>query len=254
MKRDLLSGQRAHDYAYLIERWRAVAERAGLVMRRFAHTGEYPLYYVRSKGLPKRGTIYISAGIHGDEPGATEGFITWAEKNTRVLRQRPFLMAPCINPWGLVNNSRVDSMGRDLNRAFQDDAVPEIAALRRLIGKREYAMSLTLHEDYDGVGIYIYELRGSLPYWGEALLEAARPFVPPDGRTQIEGREAEGGLVRPVPDMELFKRIGTPEALYMFMGGCQRVYTIETPSEYGLDRRVAAHVAVVEECMRRVGR
>jgi len=254
MKRDFLTRHRVHDYAYLIGRWRAVATRAGLVMRRFATGGEYPLYYVRSKRLPKTGAIYMSAGIHGDEPGATEGFITWAEKNTRTLKTRPFLMIPCINPWGLVNNSRIDSMGRDLNRTFQDDAVPEIAALKRLIKPQNFAMTLTLHEDYDGIGIYIYEVQGAQPYWGEALLDAARPHVPPDTRSAIEGRDAQAGLIRPVPDMDLFKRIGTPEALYMHLLGCPRVYTVETPSEYGLDRRVAAQVAVIEECMRLVRR
>jgi hypothetical protein len=48
--------------------------------------------------------------------------------------------------------------------------------------------------------------------------------------------------------------MGLPEAVYLRLQGCPRVFTIETPSEYGLDRRVRAHVAVIEECIRRVGR
>jgi hypothetical protein len=63
-----------------------------------------------------------------------------------------------------------------------------------------------------------------------------------------------GGLVRRELDMSFFKEIGLPEAVYLHLQGCPRVFTIETPSEYGLDRRVRAHVAVIEECLRRVDR
>ncbi len=250
--KDFLGRHRAHEYPRLIERWRAVAARAGLVMRRFARGPQFDLYSVCGKRLPREGTIYISAGIHGDEPAGPEALITWAEANTRLLRRRPFFLVPCINPWGLVNNSRTDSERRDLNRAFQNDAVAEIAALRRELSRRRYAMALTLHEDYDGQGIYIYEIQGALPYWGEALVRAARPHVPPDMRPLIEGRESVNGVVRRPLDMKLFEQIGMPEAVYLHLQGCPRVYTIETPSEYGLDRRVSAQIAVIEECLRRI--
>jgi len=254
MDEDYLARHRAHDYPQLIARWRAVAKKAGLAMRRFWKGPDFSLYALRTKRLPREGTIYISAGIHGDEPAGTEGLIAWAEKNTRVLRSRPFLIVPCINPWGLVNNSRTDAMRRDLNRTFQDDAVPEIAALKRVTSGRRFSLAMTLHEDYDALGIYIYELKDQLPYWGEALLHAAQPHVPADTRTMIEGREACGGLVRPVLDMSIFEKIGLPEAVWLKLAGCPRVFTVETPSEYGLDRRVRAHVAVLEECVRLQGR
>jgi hypothetical protein len=254
MREEYLARHRAHDYPHLIERWRRVAARTGLIMRRFATGPEFNLYCVRSKGLPRDGVIYISAGIHGDEPAGTEALITWAEKNTRLLRKRPFLLVPCINPWGLVNNSRVDSRKRDLNRVFQDQTVAEIVALKGLMGSRRFSLGLTLHEDYDGTGIYIYELEGACPYWGEALLDAAGPHVPKDLRPVIEGREAVNGLVRRTLDMKLFEQIGLPEAVYLYLQGCRRVFTVETPSEYSLDRRMRAQIAVIEECVRRVGR
>jgi protein MpaA len=253
MKEDFLTRHRAHDYAYLVERWRAVAVRTGLVMRRFAKGAEYNLYALRSPGLPRDGAIYMSAGIHGDEPAGTEALITWAEKNTRVLKQRPFFIVPCINPWGLVNNSRKDSLGRDLNRTFQNDAIPEIAALRKALGTRLFSLALTLHEDYDGQGLYIYEIEGELPYWGEVLLEVARPHVPADLRPSIEGREANRGVVRRPLDMKIFEEMGLPEAVYLHLLKCPRVYTVETPSEYGLDRRVRTHMVIIDECIRRLG-
>jgi hypothetical protein len=113
---------------------------------------------------------------------------------------------------------------------------------------------MTLHEDYDALGIYIYEIHGQLPYWGEELIHAASPHVPADPRTMIEGREASGGMVRPVLDMSIFETMGLPEAVSLRLAGCPKVFTIETPSEYALDRRVRAHVAVIEECLRLLGR
>ncbi len=76
--------------------------------------------------------------------------------------------------------------------------------------------------------------------------------MPANPRPVIEGRECHNGLVRRPLDMSLFKQIGLPEAVYLHLRGCPRVFTVETPSEYGLDRRVRAHVAVIEECVRRV--
>lgn len=252
MTEDYLARHRSHDYLHLVERWRAVAARSGLVMRRLATGPEFNIYSLRSRVLPRDGAIYISAGIHGDEPGGTEALITWAEKNIRLLRRRPFLLVPCINPWGLVNNSRTDSARRDLNRLFRDGEATEILALKRAIGRRRFSLVLTLHEDFDGCGIYIYELQGATPYWGEALLEAARPHIPPDTRDVIEGREAAHGLVRRAIDMKFFETIGLPEAVYLHLQGCRRVFTVETPSEYSLDRRIHAHIAVIDECIRRL--
>ncbi|HEX4084351.1 MAG TPA: hypothetical protein VHY22_05535, partial [Chthoniobacteraceae bacterium] len=146
---------------------------------------------------------------------------------------------------------RGDSRRRDLNRLFQDDQVPEIDALKRALGRRNFSLAMMLHEDYDGVGLYIYEFFDTKPYWGEAMLKAAEPHVPADMRRSIEGREASGGLVRRKLDMELFKQIGLPEAVYFHLRGCPRVFTVETPSEYGLDRRVSAHAAVISEGVRR---
>ena len=245
------SSHRAHDYPYLIERWRKVAARTGLVMRSYGSGPEFKLYSVRTKNLPREGAIYISAGIHGDEPAGPESLITWAEQNTRLLRRRPFFLLPCLNPWGLLNNIRLDSQGRDLNRCFQRDDVPELAALKKLLHRHRFSLALMLHEDYDGQGVYLYEIEGAAPYWGESMLEAASPYIPIEGRAMIEGREALQGLVRRPLDMDFFKEIGLPEAVYFYLHHAQRIFTIETPSEFALSSRIQAHIAAMDEAIAR---
>src|SRR3712207_8217480 len=46
------------------------------------------------------------------------------------LRTLPLLIFPCLNPWGLVNNTRADAEGRDLNRLFHTHTAPIVNAVK----------------------------------------------------------------------------------------------------------------------------
>ena len=194
--------------------------------------------------------MYLSAGIHGDEPAGSEGLIAWAEAHGKHLRELPLLILPCLNPWGLTQNTRSNEQGNDLNRSFHR-RLPVIAAVKRLVGRRRFAAAVHLHEDFDGEGLYLYELaRGA--GWGEALLDAARATLLIDPRRRIDRWQAKHGLIRRRIARATFERLGLPEALWLFYEHTDRAFTIETPSEIDLERRVAAQVAVLNEIVRRV--
>jgi hypothetical protein len=160
---------------------------------------------------------------------------------------------PCLNPWGIVNNRRLNESGHDLNRHFHRKDEPVINAVKAIIKPHRFAISLMLHEDYDGQGVYFYETQRATPFWAEALLKAAKPFIPGDTRARIDGRKCtKPGIVRRKISMKVFERIGFPEAIHMHLYHSERTFTVETPSEYGLDRRVSAHIAIIEECVKRV--
>jgi predicted deacylase len=241
---------RAHDYAFLIRRWRAVAGTGALRMEELARAGAARVFLLRSKALRPTGGIYVSAGIHGDEPAGSEALISWAETNQERLASLPLLLFPCLNPWGLVNNCRFDEAGVDLNRVFHLETRPVIVALKRVLAPYRFAVALTLHEDFDGQGFYLYEVQHEKPFWGETLLAAARPFIPIEGRTRIDGRKAADGLIRRRFEKKRFARIGYPEAVWLHLHHTQRALTLETPSEFAIDQRVKAQVAVIEECIR----
>jgi hypothetical protein len=245
---------RAHDYRHLVERWRAVARRSGVPLRRLGKAGGYEHFYLRTPALGETGGIYFSAGIHGDEPGSTEALITWAERQGRKLRHLPLLLLPCLNPWGLVQNVRTNQEGADLNRSFHRTDLPVLEAVKRVVAGHRFAAAVMLHEDYDGQGIYLYEVQRVQPYWGEDLLSAARTHLPTDPRVWIDGRKAKKGIHRRRFDQKRFARIGYPEAVWLHLERSERTFTVETPSEFALERRVAAHVAVIEEVVRRVVR
>ncbi len=245
--------QRAHDYRHLVERWRAVARTAGAPLRRLSRADGYDLYALCTPSLGQTGGIYISAGIHGDEPGSTEGLITWAEGLGRRLAKLPLLLLPCLNPWGLVNNRRSNGRGEDLNRAFhREKDLVVISAVKQLVAPYQFAASLMLHEDYDGQGVYLYEIQRVKPYWGEALLKAALGHLPTDPRPRIDGRTLTKGVHRRRLDHRRFAKIGYPEAIWLHQEHSARSFTVETPSEFALERRVGAQVAMIEEMMRLV--
>lgn len=242
-----LRHDRPHDYKHLVRRWRKVAKAGGLNVIPYAEAGGYELFALESARKQDAPAIYISAGIHGDEAAATEGLISWAEKNPARLKNWNFLIFPCLNPWGLVSNCRLDAEARDLNRAFHDESVPQIAAHKRLLGKRRFDLALTLHEDYDARGFYVYEVPGPKPYWGEHFTRVVSRHVPIEPRRKIEGRSARDGIVRPSIKPDLMPT--WPEAFILYFAHCHRVFTLETPSEFHLDDRVAAQIAVLEKAL-----
>ena len=101
-----LRHNRAHDYECLMRRWRAVAAVTDLRIKKYSEAGGCNLYCLASGRKDGAPSVYLFCSIHGDEAAATEGLIEWAQANTNILRNLNALVFPCLNPWGLVNNSR----------------------------------------------------------------------------------------------------------------------------------------------------
>lgn len=250
-----LHSHRAHDVPHLLARWRRLARSLRLRPELLCRIGELDVICLESGG--ESPGAYLSAGIHGDEPGATEGLFRWAARGglAELLRRKiPFFVAPCLNPWGLANNRRLDADGVDLNRQFRSRTISPVRELRERVRATSYRLALTLHEDYDAQGLYLYEVRGAKPYWGEQLSAAVAAIIPTDPRAQIELRVAHLGVIRPRLTDALtrqFLRGGCPEALWLhYHGHADRVFTFETPSEFDLDRRAETHVGLIIESIR----
>lgn len=247
------TSQRVHDYGRLVARWRKVARRAGLKLEAFAKTGEFPVYCLRTRGSLEGG-FYVSAGIHGDEPAGPEALVSWAETHlaahVRSRRALPLFILPCLNPWGLVNNQRTNARGHDLNRMF-DRRISPITELKRRIAGQSFALGVALHEDYDGRGVYLYDINASPVRIGAMLLRAcATKSMPIDARRRIEDFPFKNGLLtrRIIPDDVPL----VPEALYLYPKLCPHFVTFETPSEFSLKDRVRAHIRLIETCVRRL--
>lgn len=243
---DYLASHDAHNYGALMDRWRVVAEAAGWRATILAEHGGFPVVgYCSSGDWDDESGLYVSAGVHGDEPAPVWALLEWAEENVRMLAQRCVVVFPCFNPWGLTENRRSDHEGRDLNRLFERSSPPLFKAWRDFVGQRRFHLALNLHEDYDAQGIYVYELGKRGCDLGGPILEKCKAIIPIQGGAEIDGSRFEGGvLVRKQQFQNIVdKKLeggGVPEAIYLRMHHAQFALTFETPSEFSLWDRVRA--------------
>jgi len=238
---------RVHDYQFLIKRWLNLARKSGLKGLVYCMAEEFQLFCFISPALERGSGIYLSAGIHGDEPASTEGLYQWAALHCSILREIPVMIFPCLNPWGLVCNRRTDSENRDLNRCFHLNTIPRINAQKELLRDRNFRLAMCLHEDYDAQGVYLYEIRKKLTTFGPELLAAAGYYVPIDSRHTIEGRRADQGWIARKINLKKFPMVA--EAIHLAINHSERTITAETPSEYDLGPRIQAHIAMIQRAI-----
>lgn len=238
-----MANHRAHDAQFVVERWKALATELGATWRCLVPASDdVPEVGVFSLvGDPARPSIYLSSGVHGDEPAGVLGLLGWAESQLCSWALGDVLIFPLLNPWGLMNNRRVDLTGIDINRIFDSVNHPLVRAWKESLGEKKFAASICLHEDFDARGCYCYEIyRSNKPRFGRDALEAACDEIPVDFSPEIEGRESDRGLldVDELPDLD---EPGVPEAFPLYRDHSEVSLTFETPSEYSLYARVRAH-------------
>src|SRR5947209_20544740 len=71
--------------------------------------------------------LYISAGIHGDEPAGPLAIRRLLQDN-RWPANLDLSVLPCLNPTGLARNTRENDEGIDLNREYLNPKAPETLA------------------------------------------------------------------------------------------------------------------------------
>jgi murein peptide amidase A len=250
----MISPEAAHHPSSIFRRARAATRTLGLVPRTLTRAAGYLIPWFHSpssaKGLPR---ILLSAGIHGDEPAGPEALLQLLEHSPQPLRHFDLTLFPCLNPWGLKNNSRTDSRGHDLNRAYARPRISPVTEARAVLRQRgPFDLAICLHEDYDAEGFYLYEISHHLPPWGRTILKKTSTVLAPDLRAKIDGRANDQGLITRKVTPSFLKKIahrGLPEAIYLHVHHAARCYTFESPSEFSLEQRVAAHVQAIHTAL-----
>ena len=232
----------AFDYLAAFDR---AARAAGFKSTAFGTTHGHQLRACTKRTPGPRPRVYLSAGIHGDEPAPPQALLQLVESGFFDARCNWFL-CPLLNPAGFVSGTRENPARLDLNRdyrALQSTEVPaHIGWLQR---QPNFDLVICLHEDWESTGFYLYELNPDRrPTLAPAMIAAARAHGPIEPATVIDGRTVdEPGIIRPVSDPLL--RELWPEAIYLRRHHGTLVYTIETPSALPLAQRVATQCAVV---------
>jgi predicted deacylase len=203
---------------------------------------------LRRPAFPPRKRLYISTGIHGDEPAGPLAMRQLIEED-RWPNDAALWVCPCLNPTGFPLNQRENSQGIDLNRDYRHFQSAEVRAHAAWLERQPgFDVALCLHEDWEAQGFYLYELNpDSRPSFAEKMVEAAGKVCPIDLSSRIEGREAHHGIIR--PKINLAERPQWPEAFYLITHKTRLSYTLEAPSDYPLSTRVAALVAAVRAAL-----
>jgi hypothetical protein len=217
-------------------------------------SGPRPWFQRTANAGPTAPALYLSAGIHGDEISGPLALLD-------LLRRPDFFagfnvtLFPILNPDGLVKNLRHNADGVDLNRDYRNSKSAEILShIQALKTLGRFHAAMMLHEDFEGIGAYLYELNDDLrPTLGQDIIAAMGRHVPIDLRPEIEEAPARGGVLSrkdliakwgPIED-----RPEWPEAIYLMLHHTRVSYTTETPKPFPLEARVAAQIAAVETLM-----
>jgi ribosomal protein S10 len=192
--------------------------------------------------------VYVSTGIHGDEPAGPLAARQLLRENAWP-RGLDLWLCPCLNPTGFTLNRRENGQVLDLNRQYLSpeagETIAHIAWLRR---QPNFDLCLCLHEDWESGGFYLYEQNPDhRPSLAEAMIERIAEVCPIDHSEVIEGRPAHNGIIRPSVDPRT--RPQWPEAFFLIMHKTRLSYTLEAPSDYPLDARVAALTEAVNTAL-----
>ena len=226
----------------------AAAAKAGLRSEAFGEAGGVPLLALTRRTPGPRPRIYLSGGIHGDEPAPPLALLSLLEAGEFDGRATWFV-CPMLNPLGLARGTRESAGGVDLNRDYRHLESPEVRShVRWLRRQPNFDLTLCVHEDWESRGFYLYELnpdgRRSL---AQPMVDAAVAVCPLDTSPVIDGREARGGIIHPPGDPA--QREKWPEAIYLVAHHTRQSYTIESPSSLPLGTRVAALAAALRAAL-----
>lgn len=192
--------------------------------------------------------VYISTGIHGDEPAGPLAALQLLREN-QWPDHAEIVLLPCLNPVGFTINQRENGQRIDLNRDYLQPQSPEIRAhVAWLERQAAFDLCLCLHEDWESHGYYVYELNpDSKPSLAERMVEAVAKVCPIDPSAIIEGREAQGGIIR--PNLDPATRPLWPESFWLLQHKTRLSYTLEAPSDFPLQTRVQALVTGVKAAL-----
>ncbi len=222
----------------------AEADRHGWTKEVFHGGKDCELSALRRTSGSGRAKIYVSAGIHGDEPAGPATQLELLRQNVWPTDAEIWLF-PCLNPTGFRLNTRENAEGIDLNRDYRRQLAAETKAHVQLLERLpQFDLMICLHEDWEAQGFYLYELNPdhrSSP--AEEMIRVVSPICPVDLTEIIDGRPAASGIIR--PELDPATRDEWPESFYLILNKTRWSYTLEAPSDFDLGVRVAALGAAV---------
>jgi murein peptide amidase A len=237
------------DIAEYLQGFHAAATLHGWTAEHFATIENFKLHgYRRTPPTPIR-RIYISTGMHGDEPGGPVALRRLVEENL-FPPDADITLCPCINPTGLALKTRENKNGIDLNRDYRHLQTAEVRAHTNWLNTLpNFDLTLILHEDWEADGYYLYEVNpNSLPSPAQKIIQAVREICPIQTDATIDQLwQCQSGIIHPnIPPTE---RPLWAEAVYLIVNKTKLSLTLEAPSDFPLPFRAQAHLRALRAAL-----
>lgn len=257
---------KVRDYANVVTRVLAALEKSErLTVWHRMSSQSYSLYCMRYAAKHAGAAfIYVSAGIHGDEPAGVECAISLIEllANEQQSNIYPFpldgcnwLISPCDNPYGYEYDIRENAAGIDLNRMFEHPwrcaettFISDSLLRTQEHNKNKVQLALDLHEDSDSDGFYLWERRASTTQpIGIEVVKQVRQFCPINQKVVIEDHLNDNGVIT-LLDSVTTK--GWTRGRYLGEQLKARCLILETPTTLDLETRVKTHMLSIQTAVR----
>lgn len=220
-------------------------------------TQSHPVVLVRSQSFdPSKPTVFLSAGMHGDEPAGVHAIIRFLNTDLhRYIDRFNIVALPCLNPSGFDAGMHNTSSGMNINDYFgkqSNDAVVQAIEAKIKPLAPSVVLSFDLHEDNSGdqLGCYVYEAVSKAT--GRMAHQVLEALSPTDicKTPEIYGAKNTEGVIE--EDMD-----ESPESLgglhgYLKTQGARNAMVIETPSAWSFEKRVQTHLAMINRGLEKV--
>ncbi|RKU31859.1 hypothetical protein C6497_00835 [Candidatus Poribacteria bacterium] len=213
--------------------------------------------------------VYVSAGIHGDEPAGVECAIRLIQQLSDnqqykywdfLLDTYNWMISPCDNPYGYERDTRENAVGLDLNRMFETPEQTKetefiVESIRRIpqqkhinshAGSNRLAITLALdlHEDMDSAGFYLWERRRTYhkPI-GDAIVAKVNSVCNINRSSIIEGHHNDNGVITL---LDQITSKGWTRGRYLAEHENTPCLILETPTRLDWNTRVKAHMVAIQ--------
>lgn len=154
------------------------------------------IFYCKKYFDDKKPYVGILSGLHGNEPAGPEAMFDFFLKHLSTANNdvNLFLM-PLLNPHGFNRFIRKDANNTDMNRQWDKTSRKLIKNLKKLFLDQNFDLVISLHEDPNVDGFYVYGGRYIKGEKLEAIASILEKFMKPIKDGEIYGDPVFKGMV-----------------------------------------------------------
>jgi hypothetical protein len=203
--------------------------------------------YRRVSRFPHK-RLYLSTGIHGDEPAGPLAIAQIMESGIFPDFAEVWI-CPCLNPTGFHRNSRKNEAGVDMDADYRKLETEEVRThVSWLKRKPNFDVTICLQEDHTTKGFYVLEMNpedGASP--AKRIISRVAGVCPIDRSEVIHDMPADNGVVRSYGNP--YAHFEWNEAVFLATHKTKLSYTLKAPSQLPLACRAAGLAAAIQSVL-----